>query len=100
MPDIKLSRKELYDLVWSESMLSLSKKYAISDVGLRKKCRSFEIPIPNAGYWAKVKFGKKVIPRRPLGEYQGDQIVTLKLRDGSEKPSLILKVRPLKTIRK
>jgi len=29
MNEIKIYRKELYDLVWSESMLSLSKKYNI-----------------------------------------------------------------------
>lgn len=80
MKDIKLTRKELYDLIWAESMLSLAKKYAISDVGLRKKCMSLEIPVPNAGYWAKVKYGKKVIERRPLGDFKGAQTATLRLR--------------------
>ena len=36
----------MYDLVWSEPMLSLSKKYNISDVGLRKTCIRMSIPMP------------------------------------------------------
>ncbi len=54
------TRKELYDLVWSESLLTLCKKYAISDVGLRKICVRMNIPLPKAGHWMKLQFGKKV----------------------------------------
>lgn len=84
MKEITLNRQQLYDLVWAESVLSLSKKYAISDVGLRKKCKSLEIPLPDLGYWAKIKYGKKVIPRRPLKPFNGDQTVTLKLREEND----------------
>jgi len=84
MKEVKLTRQELYDLVWTESMLALSKKYAISDVGLRKKCKLLDVPLPGLGYWAKLKFGKKVIQRRLLKHFDGDQIITLKLRDESD----------------
>ncbi len=84
MKEVNLTRQELYELVWSESMLSLAKKYAISDVGLRKKCRSLEIPLPNNGYWAKVKYGKKVVERRPIGDFKGEQTATLRLRGNSD----------------
>ena len=56
---MKLSRKELYDLVWQEPMTTLSKKLGITDNGLRKHCKSMNIPTPPMGYWSKVKFGKK-----------------------------------------
>lgn len=69
MKEITITREELYDLVWTESMLALSKKYAISDVGLRKKCLSLKIPVPNAGYWAKVKFGKKSYKKDPTSSF-------------------------------
>ena len=59
MESITLTREELYNLVWTESMLALSKKYDISDVGLRKMCKRNNIPIPQGGHWMKVKFGKK-----------------------------------------
>ena len=36
MEQVKLTRKELYDLVWAEPLSRLAKKYKISDNGLRK----------------------------------------------------------------
>lgn len=64
------TRKELYDLVWSEPMRDLAKRFDISDVGLAKACRNAEIPVPPRGYWNKQKAGHRVVkadlsPRRP-----------------------------------
>jgi len=64
------TRKELYDLVWSEPMRDLAKRFEISDVGLAKACRNTEIPVPPRGYWNKQKAGHRVVkavlsPRRP-----------------------------------
>jgi hypothetical protein len=87
MKEVKFTRQELYDLVWTESMLTLAKKYDISDVGLRKKCNKLEIPIPNAGYWAKVKYGKKVVAKRPLGNFKGEQVAVLYLREEIDEKS-------------
>lgn len=58
--EIVFNREQLYNLVWSQSLSSLSKKYAISDTGLRKMCRRMKVPFPQQGYWQKVKSGKKV----------------------------------------
>ncbi|MDO9253905.1 MAG: hypothetical protein Q7U54_00230 [Bacteroidales bacterium] len=88
MKEVKFTRQELYDLVWAESMLTLAKKYDISDVGLRKKCNKLEIPIPNAGYWAKVKYGKKVVAKRPLGNFKGEQVAILYLREEIDEKSI------------
>lgn len=75
-----LTRKELYDLVWSLPLLTLSRKYAISDVGLRKICVKMEIPLPKAGLWQKLQFNKKTNqPKLPVN-YNGDKEVTLSLR--------------------
>ena len=57
---MELTRKELYDLVWAEPMTTICKRFGFSDNGLRKHCKSMNIPTPPAGYWAKIKFGKKV----------------------------------------
>lgn len=81
MKEIKLTREELYNLVWSESLLSLSKKYVISDVGLRKKCKKLEIPLPDLGYWASIQFGKKIPAKKPLKSYSGEQSITLFIRE-------------------
>ncbi len=53
------SRVELFDLVWSKPMSHLSKELGLSDVGLRKICVKFGIPIPPRGYWARLQFGKQ-----------------------------------------
>lgn len=49
----QLTRTELYELVWSEPMTKLAKRFGISDVGLAKACRRAGIPVPERGYWAK-----------------------------------------------
>lgn len=64
------TRKELYDLVWSEPMRDLAKRFEISDVGLAKACRNADIPVPPRGYWNRQKAGHRVVtatlpPRRP-----------------------------------
>lgn len=59
------TRSELYELVWSEPMKTLAARFKISDVGLSKACRRYDIPVPERGYWAKLKAGKKV-HHRPL----------------------------------
>jgi hypothetical protein len=67
----RLSRKELYDLVWSEPMKTLSARFGISDVGLKKTCARADIPTPERGYWAKKDAGKKTfqlpLPARAPG---------------------------------
>ena len=53
------SRIELYELVWAKPMTHLSKELGLSDVGLRKICVKFGIPLPLRGYWSRLKFGKQ-----------------------------------------
>lgn len=62
MADIHLSRKELYDQVWTTSMVKLAKQYGLSDVGLAKICKKHNIPRPPLGYWAKKYAGYNVKP--------------------------------------
>lgn len=84
MQEIQLTREELYNLVWKEPLTTLSKKYDISDNGIRKKCLKLKIPLPNAGYWAKVKFGKKIPPKMPLKVFKGEQTITFHVREDNE----------------
>ncbi len=60
MNNKQLTRKELYDLVWSKSLTQLAKEYNTSDNGLRKICKKHNISLPKMGHWQKVQFGKKV----------------------------------------
>jgi hypothetical protein len=56
----ELTRKQLYDLVWSTPFYKLTLQYAISVEGLKKLCKQFDIPIPVNGYWMKLKHNKPV----------------------------------------
>jgi hypothetical protein len=56
----KLTRRELYDLVWSKPIMKLAEDFGISDRGLGKICARYRVPVPPRGYWAKVAAGKKV----------------------------------------
>jgi hypothetical protein len=40
------SRNELYELVWAKPMTHLAKELGLSDVGLRKICVKYGIPLP------------------------------------------------------
>ncbi|HPI31164.1 MAG TPA: hypothetical protein PLC90_10115 [Bacteroidales bacterium] len=77
----KLSRKELYDLVWSTPMSTLAKKYAITDSGLRKICLRMQIPLPGFGYWMKIKYNKPVQIKKLSENYTSENEVSLKDRD-------------------
>jgi hypothetical protein len=57
----EFTRKELYDLVWSQPMKTVAAGVGISDVALAKKCRKANIPVPNRGYWARKQAGKPTI---------------------------------------
>jgi len=62
----RLSRKQLYDLVWSEPLRTSSVRFGISDVALKKTCQRASIPTPERGYWARKEAGKKtLVPALP-----------------------------------
>lgn len=67
----ELSRQALFDLVWATPVRALAKRFSVSDPTLRKACQRARVPLPQAGYWAKVAAGKKVsrpsLPKRPFG---------------------------------
>ena len=53
-------REELYQKVWERPVSEVAKDYSISDNALRKRCINLNIPLPERGYWAKLKAGKAV----------------------------------------
>lgn len=64
MEQVTFTRNEFYKLIWTTPLSRLSQTYAISDNGLRKMCRKYNIPIPANGYWQKLKFNKPVKPEK------------------------------------
>lgn len=63
-------RDELYEQVWTEPVTKVAKRYAISDVGLRKICLDLEVPLPPVGYWAKLA-ARRAVKRPQLGTTKG-----------------------------
>lgn len=62
---LRITRRELYELVWSQPMRTVAAAAGFSDVALAKACRGVDIPVPERGYWAKKAAGKSVM-KRPL----------------------------------
>jgi hypothetical protein len=56
----RLSREELYALVWKTPMSRLGAEFGITGTGLAKICDRLEVPYPPLGYWAKKEAGKPV----------------------------------------
>ncbi|AHW62305.1 hypothetical protein SAMN05444285_1166 [Draconibacterium orientale] len=81
MEKIVFTRKELYELVWSEPLSRLARKYNISDNGIRKRCKKMNIPLPKAGHWSKIQHGYKVIVPKLPGKYEGENETILCYRD-------------------
>jgi hypothetical protein len=73
----EFTRQELYDLVWSTTMVKLAKEFGLSDVGFRKTCVRYRVPTPPPGYWAKLSFGKSVkkTPLPPPDPVLGDRVL-------------------------
>ena len=86
---LRLSREQLYELVWSKPLSKLALEYNISDVGLSKMCARMAIPRPAQGYWARRVLGHK--DRRPSLPNAGssvDREVILERRVQSERKSV------------
>ena len=67
MASTKLTRADLYDLVWRTPMSRLAAEFGVSDVALAKTCRRLSVPRPGRGYWAQIAAGNKV-KQPPLGK--------------------------------
>lgn len=74
--NLKLEREKLYKQVWSKPMIHLAKEYGLSDTGLRKICRRYNIPLPDSGYWQKIQYGKPV-NQPPLPESNGNSSILI-----------------------
>jgi len=82
-------RSELYEEVWAEPVRVVAKRYGVSDVALSKTCRKLAVPLPGAGYWARIRAGHKARrpPLQPLppGVFE---TLTVSLQPQKAKPEL------------
>lgn len=74
---LSLTRKQLYDMVWSTPMMRLSRTFQCSSTWLARICRGASIPVPPRGYWAKKRAGKAVQRRgMPHSADPGEVVVS------------------------
>lgn len=84
METIELSRSEFHSIIWSTPLSKLTQMYAYNNDGIKKICKEFEIPMPDYGYWIKLKFNKKVITETLNSNYSGNENIKLTIRvDGN-----------------
>lgn len=65
MTTISLTRKQLYERVWSTPMTKVAAEFGLSDVAVKKLCRKPDVPTPPRGYGAQLAAGQKM-KRTPL----------------------------------
>lgn len=59
-----LSRRELYDLLWTERTVDVARKLALDEWILREICKRHRVPVPPPSYWRDIEAGK--VPRRAV----------------------------------
>jgi hypothetical protein len=92
---ISWNRVELYNEVWNQPLVKLSRKYGVSDVRLGKVCRKLKIPHPARGYWAKRAVGHS-FEQVPLPEFKDAPVVKRLIRKSKPKIQRGRKIVPQK----
>ncbi len=79
-----LTRQELYELVWSEPLTSIIKRFGLTDFFIRRVCKEMMVPLPGPGYWSKIRYGKKVEWDELPSDYKGKKEVDFSSNAGSD----------------
>lgn len=77
-----MTRSELYRLVWTLPVRQLAPLFGMSDTGLQKLCRRYDIPTPNRGYWMRIATGQKIAPTQLPPRAADETIPRLRAIDG------------------
>lgn len=78
-----LTRQELYELVWTEPISSITSKYQVTEHFIHKVCREMLIPMPGQGHWVKIRYGKTSEKHELPSGYTGKNEVRLSSEDHS-----------------
>lgn len=82
--DKTFTRKELYDAIWKMSLAGVARESDIPYSKLTSICKEENIPIPPAGYWTRIEFGKDVSGEKKI--LQGNPNKILTICENIEKP--------------
>jgi hypothetical protein len=77
----EVTRKELYEIVWTTPLYKLARQYALSNEGIKKICKEYDVPIPDGSYWSKFKFNKKFKKAKLNRFFSGEDKIVLAIRE-------------------
>lgn len=97
MENLKLTRKELYELVWSMSVRAIAAKYTISESEIKTACKCNNIPTPLNGHWTKLEFNKPVTII-PLPDKDKEDTAIIFKAKISDKGEIVRDLTPLKIL--
>lgn len=78
---LTVTREELYELVWSTSMVKLAGRFGCSNVALAKLCKRMDVPNPGVGHWARIAAGQTP-DRTPLPKAKQGTLLTAATPEG------------------
>src|SRR5262245_2676936 len=85
---LNLTRKQLYDMVWSTPLLRLARTFHCSSTWLARICRDASVPVPTRGYWARKRAGKAARRQQLSRSADPDEVVvTYTPSDEPEEPA-------------
>ena len=89
-PAVKLTRKQIYDEIWSVAVSGMALKYSIPYSSLMKQIKDANIPVPPSGYWTKKEFNKETTmtplpgdPDEVIALYKSSATATRMQKNGS-----------------
>lgn len=75
---LSISRKDLYDEIWSVGMTKAAKKLDIPYEKLKKACVNHDIPLPTQSYWSKLYMGNEKPSQPELPNAEDSVVITIK----------------------
>lgn len=75
---LSISRKDLYDVIWSVGMTRAAKKLDIPYHNLKKACVDHDIPLPTQSCWSKLYMGNEKPSQPELPNVEDNVVITMK----------------------
>jgi hypothetical protein len=77
----EVTREELYEIVWVTPLYKLAQQYALSNEGIKKICKEFDVPMPDGSYWSKLKYNKNYKKEKLNPLFDGEDKIVLAIRE-------------------
>ena len=97
---MELTRKQIYDMLWTDGIGKTEQALGLKYLELKEICEAFDIPRPSSGYWTSLRLGR-VTEKKALTPSKDDSVLInsndyIKKKIQRDKPT---KVEPLKDVK-